>query len=385
MFGYNVPKPNEAMLISGGRQKDVGVSTLPFRIVTGHGAFVLPVLRKVSFLTLAMRESVVNEECVTQQGIALAVRAVIAFKVGSDPDSIAAAAQRFLSNQNQMDELTGQIFAGHLRSIVGSMTVESIIRERQTLAENVLDASKTEMGNLGLVVDSLQIQSIDDRGSGYIKALAAPHQATVNQAAHIAQARADQAAAAAVQESDRNQAEYARQTAIARAQYQSQIDTAQATANQAGPLAAAQATQAVLSEQALVARKNAELRQAELVAEVVKPAQAEAERIRILAQANADATELSARASAAEGRIALDQAVIAQLPEIVRAAAAGLANANVTVLNGAEGMNETVATLASQGMAVLRAITAGLGPDEEQPPIRPLEAARPSNGSKPVQ
>lgn len=384
MFGYNVPKPNEAMLISGGRQKDVGTSTLPFKIVTGHGAFVLPVLRKVSFLTLAMRESVVNEECVTQQGIALAVRAVIAFKVGSDPDSIAAAAQRFLSNQNQMDELTGQIFAGHLRSIVGSMTVESIIRERQTLAENFLDASKTEMGNLGLVVDSLQIQSIDDRGSGYIKALAAPHQATVNQAAHIAQAQADQAAAAAVQESDRNQAEYARQTAIARAQYQSQIDTAQATANQAGPLAAAQATQAVLSEQALVARKNAELRQAELVAEVVKPAQAEAERIRILAQANADATELSARASAAEGRIALDQAVIAQLPEIVRAAAAGLANANVTVLNGAEGMNETVATLASQGMAVLRAITAGLGP-EETAEVRPIEAARPSSGSKAVQ
>ena len=194
MLGYRVPAPNEAMLISGGKQKADGDSTLPFKIVTGHGAWVLPILRKTSFLTLAMREAAVTEECVTQQGIALSVRAVIAFKVGSDPASIAAAAQRFLADQNQMDELTGQIFAGHLRSIVGSMTVEAIIRERQTLAENVLDASKIEMSKIGLTVDSLQIQSIDDKGSGYIKALAAPHQATVNQAAQIAQAAADQAA-----------------------------------------------------------------------------------------------------------------------------------------------------------------------------------------------
>ena len=183
------------MLISGGKQKASGETTLPFRFVTGNGAWALPVLRKVSFLTLAMREAEVTEDCVTQQGIALAVKAVIAFKVGSHTASIASAAQRFLADQNQMDELTGQIFAGHLRSIVGSMTVEAIIRERQTLAENVLDASKVEMAKIGLTVDSLQIQSIDDKGSGYIKALAAPHQATVNQAAQIAQAAADQASA----------------------------------------------------------------------------------------------------------------------------------------------------------------------------------------------
>jgi uncharacterized membrane protein YqiK len=136
MFGYHVPAPNQAMLISGGKQKMQGDSTLPFRIVTGHGAFVMPVARKASYLSLAMREAVVTDDCVTQQGITLSVKAVIAFKVGSDESSIAAAAQRFLDDQDQMDGLTGQIFAGHLRPIVGSMTVESIIRERQTLAEN---------------------------------------------------------------------------------------------------------------------------------------------------------------------------------------------------------------------------------------------------------
>ncbi len=360
MFGWRVPAPNEAMLISGGKQKQTAEGGMPFRIVSGHGAFVVPVFRKASFLSLAMREAVVTDDCVTQQGITLLVKAVIAFKVGSDPASIAAAAQRFLDDQDHMDALTGQIFAGHLRSIVGSMTVESIIRERQTLAENVLDASKVEMGHLGLTVDSLQIQSIDDKGSGYIAALAAPHQATVNQAAKIAQAAADQASAMAQQESDRNQAEFARQTAIKKAQYQAEIDQAQSTASQAGPLAEAQAQQAVLAEQALVAKKNAELREAELIAEVVKPALAEAERIKTIAKAQAEATKLSAGAAAAEGRIALDQQLIAQLPELLRAAAEGLQGANLTVLNGAEGLNGTVASLASQGIAILKSLNAAM-------------------------
>ena len=358
MLGWNVPAPDEALLIAGGKTR--GDDALPFRIVTGHGAFVVPILRRASYLTLAMLEAQVTEDCVTQQGIGLSVKAVIAFKVGSDHASIAAAAQRFLDDQDRMATLTGQIFAGHLRSIVGSMTVEDIIRERQKLAEAVLDASKTEMASLGLVVDSLQIQSIDDKGSGYITSLAAPHVARVQQAAKIAQAQADQAAAEAQQQSAQAQAEYARATAVKQAQYQAEIDKAQAVAEQQGPLAGAKAQQAVLEEQAKVAARNAELREAELVAEVVKPAQAEAERIRALARAEADRTQLSAKASAAEGRIALDQAIIAQLPQMIEAAAAGLANANVTILNGAEGLNEAIAKIATQGATILRTVSAGL-------------------------
>jgi uncharacterized membrane protein YqiK len=165
MFGYRVPDPDEAMLISGAKG---GRDGTPFRVVTGHGAFVLPFFRHASFLTLAMREAEVSEQCVTTQGIALQVRAVIAFKVGNDGDSIVNAAQRFLSDQDQMSVLTGRIFAGHLRSIVGSMTVEEIVKERQKLATEVLDGSKAEMAKMGLIVDSLQIQSIDDMDSGYI-------------------------------------------------------------------------------------------------------------------------------------------------------------------------------------------------------------------------
>lgn len=357
MFGYRVPAPNEAMLITGGRP---GGDGLPFRIVVGRGAFVVPVVRKASFLTLAMREAKVDEQCVTHQGISLQVSAVIAFKVGSDEPSIAAAGQRFLAHQDQMDELTGEIFAGHLRSIIGSMTVESIIRDRQSLAENVLTASKVEMANLGLAVDSLQIKRIGDLGSGYIDALSAPQRAAVEREAKIAQARADQAAVEAQQASARQQAEYARATAVARAQYQSEIDRAEQSAAQAGPLAAAQAQQAVLEEQAKVAARNAQLREAQLVAEVVKPAEARAAAVRIEAEAAADATRLSAEAAAAEGRIALEQAVIAQLPELVRGAAEGLRGANVTVLDGAEGFNAAVASIAGQGATVLRSVLGSL-------------------------
>jgi flotillin len=361
MFGYRVPAPNQALLISGRKQR--GTDAPQFKIVTGHGVFVMPVFSRASTLTLAMQEAEVVEDCFTQQGLTLAVQAVIAFKVGDDHESIAAAARRFQGDQSQMATLVGRIFSGHLRSIIGSMTVEAIIREQQTLGEAILDASKMEMGRIGLAVDSLQISSIDDKGANYIRALAAPHQAKVNQDANVAQAVADQASAMARQESARFQAEYARQTAVAQAQYQAEIDQAQQRAAQAGPLAAAQAQQAVLAERALVAQKNAELLEAELIAEVVKPARAEAERITTLARAQADATKLSAQAAAAEGRIALDQLVIQQLPALLRAAAEGLQGANLTVLNGADGLSGVVASLAGQGLAVLESVRRGLDRD----------------------
>src|SRR5258707_7211298 len=190
MFGYRVPAPDEAMLISG---RGGGPEGAPFRVVTGHGAFVTPMFRKVRYLTLSMQEAEVSETCVTKQGISLNVRAVIAFKVGNDTESIVNAGQRFLSDQDQMSVLTGRIFAGHLRSIIGSMTVEEIVTERQKLAEEGLDTSKSEMAKIGLTVDSLQIMSIDDGDVGYIEAMSDPHKAAIQRQAQIAQAPGPQA------------------------------------------------------------------------------------------------------------------------------------------------------------------------------------------------
>jgi uncharacterized membrane protein YqiK len=353
MFGYRVPAPDEAMLISGGRH---GASGAPFRVVTGHGAWVMPTFRKARYLTLSMQEAEVAEQCVTKQGIALNVRAVIAFKVGNDPESIVSAGQRFLSDQDQMAVLTGRIFAGHLRSIIGSMTVEEIVTERQKLATEVLDGSKTEMATIGLSVDSLQIQSIDDLGAGYIAAMAAPNNAAHQRQAQIAQAAADQAAAEAQQASVRKQAEFARQTAVVQAQYKAEIDKAQAMAAQSGPLAQAEAQQAVLTAQADLAARQAELRQKQLIAEVIRPAEAEAEKVKILAKADAERTRIAAEAAASNNRVALDQLLINQLPQIVKEAAAGLQGANVSVLNGADGLGEIAAGLVGQGLTILDSV-----------------------------
>jgi uncharacterized membrane protein YqiK len=357
MFGYRVPAPDEALLISGGRY---GRGGAPFRVVTGHGAYVMPAFRKARYLTLSMQEAEVAETCVTKQGISLNVRAVIAFKVGNDQESIVNAGQRFLSDQDQMSILTGRIFAGHLRSIIGSMTVEEIVTERQKLATEVLDGSKAEMATIGLTVDALQIQSIDDMGAGYIAAMASPHNAAIQRQAKIAQAQADQAAAQAQQESQRQQAEYARQTAVVQAQYKAEIDKAQAEAAQSGPLAQAEAQRAVIAAQAELAHRQAELRQAQLVSEVVRPAEAEAERVRILAVADAERTRIQAEAAASNNRVALDQMLIGQLPQIVKEAAGGLAGANVSVLNGADGLGEIAAGLVSQGITILDSVRKGI-------------------------
>src|SRR5215831_6253910 len=357
MLGYRVPAPDEAMLVSGGR---FGRNGAPFKVVTGHGAFVPPFFRKTSFLTLSMCEAEVAETCVTRQGISLNVRSVIAFKVGNDEESIVNAGQRFLSDQDQMSTLTGRIFAGHLRSIIGSMTVEEIVTERQKLATEVLDGSKAEMVKIGLTVDSLQIQSIDDMNSGYIDAMAAPHNAAIRPQAQIAQAQANQAAAEAQQESERKQAEYARQTAIVQAKYKAEVDQAQAQSAQVGPLTQAKAQLDVIAAQAELANQQAELRQRQLVAEVIRPAEAEADKVRILAQADAERTRLQAAAAASHDRVALDRMLIDQLPQIVKEAANGLAGANVNVLNGAEGLGELTAGLVAQGLTILDSVKRNL-------------------------
>jgi hypothetical protein len=236
------------------------------------------------------------------------------------------------------------------------------------------------MAKIGLSVDSLQIQSIDDMKIGYIAAMSAPYNAAIQRQAQIAQAQADQASAEAAQVSARNQAEYARQTAIVQAQYKAEIDKAQAEAAQAGPLAEAQAQRQVIAAQTELAQREAELRQQQLVAEIVRPAEAEAERVRLIAEADAAKMKIQAEAAASYNRVALDRMLIDQLPQIVREAAKGLAGANVTVLNGSDGLSEIAAGLVSQGLAIFETVKNGMinsgnnspapaDPEDEQPAL----------------
>jgi uncharacterized membrane protein YqiK len=239
------------------------------------------------------------------------------------------------------------------------------------------------MAKMGLIVDSLQIQSIDDMGTGYIQAMAAPHNAAIQRQAKIAQAQANQAAAEAEQDSQRKQAEYARQTAIVQARYKAEVDKAQAEASQAGPLAQAGAQQEVIAAQTELAERQAQLRQQQLVAEVVKPAEADAERVRVLAQADAERMKIQAEAAASYNRVALDRMLIDQLPQIVREAASGLANANINVLNGADGLGQIAAGLVGQGLTIFDSIKRDLERDGDARAGAP-ELAAERNGVAPT-
>jgi uncharacterized membrane protein YqiK len=298
MLFWNVPAPDEALLISGSKRSG---DESQFKIVTGHGAFVLPVLRKARYLSLALREAQIDEQCVSQQGIPLKLRAVAVFKIGDDPGSIANAARRFLAEQNDMDQLCGRIFAGHLRSIVGSLTVEDIIRERDKVAQQVKEGSHSEMEKLGIIVDALQIQEIEDP-TGYISNLAAPHAAAVASAARIAAAQRDQEAAEAEQHAERQKNQYVRETSIAKAKIDAEVRQAEAEAAQAGPLAEAKATQDVIAEQTALAQRNAALTEQCLESEIRRPADAEAYRQRTLAEAARDSTKLGTEAEAFKQR-----------------------------------------------------------------------------------
>jgi flotillin len=393
MLFWHVPAPNEALLISGSKRQ---AQDTQFRIVTGHGCFVLPIKQKARFLSLALREAEIVEECVTNQGIRLNVRAVSVFKVGDDPASIANAARRFLSEQNRVEELVGRVFAGHLRSIIGGLTVEQIIRERDRVAQEIKDGSHSEMEKLGMVVDALQIQEIED-STGYINNLAAPHAAAVASQARIAAAKADQEASEREQEAAALKAQYERDTAIKRAGFMAETQQANARAAQAGPLAEAKASQDVIQEQTALAQRQADLAAQRLEAEVRRPADAEAYRQRTLAEAQRDQAKFEAEgdafrtttlaeAEAQSAKLKADGAAYAErttaaaqaeanqaragslkggnqeliaanhlievLPEIIEAAAQGIAGANLTILNGTDGVNQVMTELVGQGLAV---------------------------------
>src|SRR5256886_2865273 len=239
---WRVAEPNEALIISGLRQRSPeGVAeSLGFKIVTGKGTLVAPGIQAVRRLSLDLREADLAIDCVTHQGIPLGIKGVVIFKVGDDYTSIANAARRFLDQQDQMDHRVHNVFAGHLRAIVGNMTVEEMIRDREKLTQLTRESSGTEMEKLGLIVDSLQIQEIDDP-TGYIQNLRRPHAAVVASQARIAQAHADREATENEQQADALKAQARRDSNIKQAGFQAEVDEASARAKQAGPLSDASA------------------------------------------------------------------------------------------------------------------------------------------------
>ncbi|MFF4213127.1 flotillin family protein [Streptomyces sp. NPDC001796] len=334
---WRVAEPNEALIISGSKHRTEGLEEgMGFRIVTGRGTLVLPGVQAVRKLSLDLNETELHVDCVTHQGIPLKVRGVVIFKVGDDFVSIANAARRFLDQQKLMSERVHNVFAGHLRSIVGGLTVEDMIRDREKLTGQTRAACGTEMEKLGLIVDSLQIHEIEDP-TGYIRNLAAPHAAAVQRDARIAQAESNRLATEAEQQSFARMAEATRDSEILQAGYQAERDKAAAKARQAGPLADAAARQEVVVQETRVAELEAHRREQQLQADVRKPADAKAYEKRTLAEAERDARISAAQAKAKETELAA-------AAEATRVKAAAAAEAEATKSRGAAAAEATRAT-----------------------------------------
>jgi flotillin len=336
---WKVAEPNEALIISGlgARGERTGTAeSLGFKIITGKGTLVMPGFQTARRLLLDSRAATLQVDCVTKQGIPVHVRGVVIYKVGDDFASIANSARRFLDQQQQMDEKIHELFAGHLRSIIGNLTVEDLILNRERLTSEIRGSSADEMSKLGLVVDSLQIQEIDDT-SGYIANLGKPHAAAVAAQARIAEAQRDQEATKAEQIAGAEKASSIRDSQIKQASYQAEVDQASAKARQAGPLSEATARQDVIRAETEAAELAAQLAEQKLQSDVRKPADAKAYETRTLADAQRDARISAAEAEAKETELRATA-------DATRVKTAATADAEATKMRGDATAHATKAT-----------------------------------------
>jgi flotillin len=312
---YRVANANEALIVAGSRGARVrderGEVAAPkpddkgIRVVVGGGTFVLPLIHKVGKLKLTARQiGVALPDAVTSQGIKVAVQGVATFKIGRDVESIRNAAERFLdSKEEQVDSIVKNVLEGSLRSIVGTLTIEELIMDRQKLLQQVQDSAKGDLATSGLQIDAFTIQSIADE-SGYIELLGQQKLAVVERDARMAKATSDQEAAVREAEAQQVKINAQRDVALREAEVQTQTSAAQARAAQAGPLAQAEAQQEVTRRQTELAELAAARTEKELLATTVRPAEADAEAVVKRADGERQAQIAAAQAAAERARLA---------------------------------------------------------------------------------
>ncbi len=363
---YTKVGPNQVLIVSGHRHKfvspDGSVQYRGFRVVKGGGTFVLPALEKVDILSLELLTiDVQTPEVYTSKGVPVKVDGVAQIKIKGDDVSIATAAEQVLSKT--IDEIKGvamQTLEGHLRAILGTMTVEDIYQNRDAFASKVQEVAAGDMANMGLSIVSFTIRDIRDT-QGYLDALGKPRIAQVKRDATIAQAEADRDAmirsAQATQAGQ--EAKYVADTKIAEAQrdYQSNVAQYQAAVNQkkaeadlaydlqkfkTGQLVKAEEIQvSIIEKQKQIELQQQEImrKQRELEANVQKPADAERYRVETLANATKFQLEAEAAGNAsatkARGFAAADVAKATGLAEAEANKARGLAEASVIEAQGA--------------------------------------------------
>jgi flotillin len=362
---YTKVGPNQVLVISGRKHRmvdpDGTARDIGFRIVKGGGVFVWPVYEKVDILSLELLTiDVQTPEVYTSKGVPVKVDGVAQIKVKGDDISIATASEQFLSKgTEEIKNIAMQTLEGHLRAILGTMTVEEIYQNRDAFASKVQEVAAGDMANMGLGIVSFTIRDIRDT-QGYLDALGKPRIAQVKRDAIIAQAEADRdsmiRSAQATQAGQ--EAKFVADTKIAEAQrdYQSNAAQYQATVNQkkaeadlaydlqkykTGQLVKAEEVQVTIVEK----QKQIELQQQEILrkqreleANVQKPADAERYKVETLANAKKFQleTEAAGAASAAKatGFASADVAKATGIAEAEANKARGLAEAAIIEAQG---------------------------------------------------
>jgi flotillin len=308
---YRKAGPHEALIVYG-----VGGT----RVVKGHGTVVLPMVQVCRGLSLELMSFDVapQQDLYTKQGVAVTVEAVAQIKVKSDIESILTAAEQFLTKTPQEREgLIRLVMEGHLRGIIGQLTVEEIVKQPEMVSDRMRSTCAEDMNKMGLEVISFTIKEVRDKNE-YITNMGKPDVARIKRDADVATAEADRdtaikravaaresavAKAQADQEtilaetlSLAKQAEAQRDLEVKRAQYVEVTKRQQAQADKAYDIQANIMQQQVVAEQVKVQQiekeqqvkvQEAEInrRSNELIATVLKPAEVERQRIETLALA----------------------------------------------------------------------------------------------------
>src|SRR4029453_1966555 len=326
---YRKAGPHEALVVYGFRGT---------RIVKGRGVVIFPVIENFKMLSLELMSFDVapEKDLYTRQGVAVSVEAVAQLKVKSDPESIQTASEQFLTKTPvQREGLIKVVMEGHLRGIIGQLTVEQIVKEPEMVAERMRGTCADDMNKMGLEVVSFTIKEVRDKND-YIVNMGRPDVARIKRDADVAAAEADRdtaikralatresaiAKAQADQErvlaetlSQAKQAEAQRDLEIKRATYTETVKKQEAQADKAYEIQTNIMQQQVVAESVRVQQVEREQQikvqeaeitggEKELIATVLKQAEVERQRISVLAEAEKSRLSIEAEGAASAVRM----------------------------------------------------------------------------------
>ncbi|MDQ0156545.1 flotillin family protein [Robertmurraya andreesenii] len=362
---YRTAGPDEALIVTGSylgsKNVNVDESGNKVKIIRGGGAFILPVFQQAEPLSLlSSKLDVTTPEVYTEQGVPVMADGTAIIKIGSSIEEIATAAEQFLGKpKDERENEAREVLEGHLRSILGSMTVEEIYKNRDKFSQEVQRVASQDLAKMGLVIVSFTIKDVRDK-NGYLESLGKPRIAQVKRDADIATAEAEKETRIKRAEADKDakKAELERATEIAEAEKENQMkmadfrreqDVAKARADQAYDLETARSKQEVTEQEMQIRiierQKQIELEEKEILrrerqydSEVKKKADADryaveqaaaADKAKQLAEADANQYRVESMAKAEAEKIRLDGLAKAEAER-----AKGEADADIIRLKG---------------------------------------------------